>query len=153
MSAFGGNSGRGLGNAKCPLLCRVSDAGDDRRSHVHVGRRPKAAKERTRGRRRRSLELIGCKGHELVSCAAVGAIVLVPEGDAVLRGERKDGTKLKPPMALQRYATMTDDDLNDLIAYLRTATMPAAILARGPSRVPNAAAQTRNSLWWPVRPG
>ena len=29
-------------------------------------------------------ELIGCKGHELVSCAAVGAIVLVPEGDAVL---------------------------------------------------------------------
>ena len=25
-------------------------AGDDRRSHVHVGRRPKAAKERTRGR-------------------------------------------------------------------------------------------------------
>ncbi len=98
-------------------------------------------------------ELIGCKGHELVSCAAVGAIVLVPEGDAVLRGERKDGTKLKPPMALQRYATMTDDDLNDLIAYLRTATMPAAILARGPSRVPNAAAQTRNSLWWPVRPG
>src|SRR6266478_3906574 len=30
------------------LLCRVSDAGDDRRSHVHGGRRPKAAKERTR---------------------------------------------------------------------------------------------------------
>ncbi len=29
-------------------------------------------------------ELIGCKGHELVSCAAAGAIVLVPEGDAVL---------------------------------------------------------------------
>ena len=75
-------------------------------------------------------ELIGCKGHELVSCAAVGAIVLVPEGDAVLRGERKDGTKLKPPMALQRYATMTDDDLNDLIAYLRTATTPRSMATR-----------------------
>ena len=39
---------------------------------------------------------------------------------AITRGERKDGTKLKPPMAFQLYATMTDDDLNDLIAYLRT---------------------------------
>src|SRR6266567_8096519 len=35
----------------CPrCLCRVSDAGHERRSHVHLGRRPKAAKERTRGR-------------------------------------------------------------------------------------------------------
>src|SRR6266568_2370695 len=33
-----------------PELCRVSDAGHERRSHVHLGRRPKAAKERTRGR-------------------------------------------------------------------------------------------------------
>jgi hypothetical protein len=32
-----------------PLLRRVSDAGHDRRSQVHGGRRPKAAKERTRG--------------------------------------------------------------------------------------------------------
>jgi mono/diheme cytochrome c family protein len=39
---------------------------------------------------------------------------------AITRGERKDGTKLKPPMAFQLYATMTDHDLNDLIAYLRT---------------------------------
>jgi len=39
---------------------------------------------------------------------------------AITRGERKDGTKLKPPMAYQLYATMTDGDLNDLIAYLRT---------------------------------
>ena len=29
-------------------MCRVSHAGDDRRSHVLVGRRPKAAEERTR---------------------------------------------------------------------------------------------------------
>jgi hypothetical protein len=35
---------------RCRLLRRVSDAGHDRRSHVHGGRRPKAAKERTRGR-------------------------------------------------------------------------------------------------------
>jgi hypothetical protein len=39
---------------------------------------------------------------------------------AVTRGERKDGTKLKPPMGYPLYATMTDSDLNDLIAYLRT---------------------------------
>ena len=31
-------------------MCRVSDAGHDRRSQVHGGRRPEAAKERTRGR-------------------------------------------------------------------------------------------------------
>src|SRR6266581_9637562 len=36
--------------ASCRLLRRVSDAGHERRSHVHLGRRPKAAKERTRGR-------------------------------------------------------------------------------------------------------
>jgi hypothetical protein len=39
---------------------------------------------------------------------------------AITRGERKDGTKLKPPMGFALYATMTDGDLNDLIAYLRT---------------------------------
>src|SRR6266481_1641429 len=33
-----------------PLLCRVSDAGHEGWSHVHSDRRPKAAKERTRGR-------------------------------------------------------------------------------------------------------
>jgi hypothetical protein len=39
---------------------------------------------------------------------------------AITRGERKDGTKLKPPMGYALYATMTEGDLNDLIAYLRT---------------------------------
>jgi mono/diheme cytochrome c family protein len=39
---------------------------------------------------------------------------------AITRGERKDGTKLKPPMGFPLYATMTDGNLNDLIAYLRT---------------------------------
>jgi len=33
-----------------PVMCRVSDAGPKGRSHVHSDRRPKAAKERTRGR-------------------------------------------------------------------------------------------------------
>ena len=42
------------------------------------------------------------------------------EAEIVTRGERKDGTKLKPPMGFALYATMTDGDLNDLIAYLRT---------------------------------
>jgi hypothetical protein len=32
------------------VVCRVSDAGHVWLSHAHVGRRPKAAKERTRGR-------------------------------------------------------------------------------------------------------
>jgi hypothetical protein len=32
-----------------PLMCRVPDAGHARRSRRHPGRRPEAAKERTRG--------------------------------------------------------------------------------------------------------
>ncbi len=39
---------------------------------------------------------------------------------AITEGVRKDGTKLKPPMGFALYATMTDGDLNDLVAYLRT---------------------------------
>ena len=39
---------------------------------------------------------------------------------AITHGERKDGTKLKPPMGFPLYATMTDGDLNDLVAYVRT---------------------------------
>jgi mono/diheme cytochrome c family protein len=39
---------------------------------------------------------------------------------AITQGERKDGSKLKPPMGFPLYATMTDGDLNDLVAYLRT---------------------------------
>jgi hypothetical protein len=36
-------------SAKCRLMCRVPDAGHARRSRGHPGRRPEAAKERTRG--------------------------------------------------------------------------------------------------------
>jgi mono/diheme cytochrome c family protein len=39
---------------------------------------------------------------------------------AITQGIRKDGSKLKPPMAFPLYARMTEGDLNDLIAYLRT---------------------------------
>jgi mono/diheme cytochrome c family protein len=39
---------------------------------------------------------------------------------AITHGERKDGTKLKPPMGFPLYATMTDGDLNDLVAYVRS---------------------------------
>src|SRR6266436_6388510 len=35
---------------ECRVVCRVSDAWPCRRSQVHGARRPKAAKERTRGR-------------------------------------------------------------------------------------------------------
>jgi len=39
---------------------------------------------------------------------------------AITQGVRKDGTKLNPPMAFSRYATMTDQDLSAIVAYLRT---------------------------------
>ena len=39
---------------------------------------------------------------------------------AITQGVRKDGTKLKPPMAFFLYAKMTDQDLSAIVAYLRT---------------------------------
>ena len=39
---------------------------------------------------------------------------------AITQGMRKDGTKLRPPMGFAWYATMTDADLNAIVAYLRT---------------------------------
>jgi mono/diheme cytochrome c family protein len=39
---------------------------------------------------------------------------------AITEGKRKDGSPLKPPMGYGYYAGMTDSDLNDVIAYLRT---------------------------------
>ena len=40
--------------------------------------------------------------------------------DAITKGVRPDGTRLKPPMGFGLYATMTDADLNAVVAYLRT---------------------------------
>jgi mono/diheme cytochrome c family protein len=39
---------------------------------------------------------------------------------AITQGVRKDGSPLKPPMGFPLYAKMTDADLNDVVAYLRT---------------------------------
>ena len=39
---------------------------------------------------------------------------------AITQGVRKDGTPLKPPMGYPLYARMSDADLNDVVAYLRT---------------------------------
>jgi mono/diheme cytochrome c family protein len=39
---------------------------------------------------------------------------------AITQGKHKDGTPLKPPMGYGYYAKMTDKDLNDIVAYLRT---------------------------------
>jgi mono/diheme cytochrome c family protein len=39
---------------------------------------------------------------------------------AITRGIRKDGSRLKGPMAFPLYATVKDSDLNAIIAYLRT---------------------------------
>jgi hypothetical protein len=39
---------------------------------------------------------------------------------AITQGIRKDGTPLKPPMAFGMYARMSEADLNDVVAYLRT---------------------------------
>jgi mono/diheme cytochrome c family protein len=39
---------------------------------------------------------------------------------AITQGVSRNGDKLKPPMGYAAYARMTDKDLSDLIAYLRT---------------------------------
>ena len=39
---------------------------------------------------------------------------------AITQGLHRDGTKLKPPMAFALYARMTEQDLNAIVAYLRT---------------------------------
>ena len=39
---------------------------------------------------------------------------------AITQGIRKDGTPLKPPMGYPLYAKMSDADLGDVVAYLRT---------------------------------
>ena len=39
---------------------------------------------------------------------------------AIAMGVEKDGKHLKPPMGYSYYAKMTDADLNDIVAYLRT---------------------------------
>jgi len=39
---------------------------------------------------------------------------------AITQGVARDGTKLRPPMGFQWYATMTDEDLSAIVAYLRT---------------------------------
>jgi mono/diheme cytochrome c family protein len=39
---------------------------------------------------------------------------------AITAGVSKDGSKLKPPMGYQYYETMTADDLDAVVAYLRT---------------------------------
>ena len=39
---------------------------------------------------------------------------------AITDGISKDGSKLKPPMGYQYYATLTPDDLDAVVAYLRT---------------------------------
>jgi mono/diheme cytochrome c family protein len=39
---------------------------------------------------------------------------------AITKGVRRDGSPLKPPMGFPYYAQMTEADLNDMIAYLRT---------------------------------
>jgi mono/diheme cytochrome c family protein len=39
---------------------------------------------------------------------------------AITKGVRKDGSKMRPPMGFDWYATMTDADLSAIVAYLRT---------------------------------
>ncbi len=39
---------------------------------------------------------------------------------AITTGVDKDGKHLKPPMGFGYYAHMTDGDIDDIIAYLRT---------------------------------
>jgi hypothetical protein len=39
---------------------------------------------------------------------------------AITTGVSRDGSKLKPPMAFHPYAKMTGDDVDAVVAYLRT---------------------------------
>ncbi len=39
---------------------------------------------------------------------------------AITQGVRPDGTKLRPPMAFGFYKNISDDDLNAIVAYLRS---------------------------------
>lgn len=39
---------------------------------------------------------------------------------AITKGIRRDGSRLKPPMGYPLYNTMTDSDLNAIVAYLRS---------------------------------
>jgi len=39
---------------------------------------------------------------------------------AITQGVRKDGSKMRPPMGFDWYATMTDADLSAIVAYLRS---------------------------------
>lgn len=39
---------------------------------------------------------------------------------AITQGTRRDGSRLKPPMGFDWYARMNEDDLNAVVAYLRT---------------------------------
>ena len=41
---------------------------------------------------------------------------------AITDGVRPDGTKLRPPMAFAYYKNISDDDLNAIVAYLRSLT-------------------------------
>ena len=52
--------------------------------------------------------------------AGLGAWSDVEIKAAITQGVHRDGTKLKPPMAFALYATMTDQDLSAIVAYLRT---------------------------------
>jgi mono/diheme cytochrome c family protein len=52
--------------------------------------------------------------------AGIGAWTDAEIKRAVTQGISRDGKKLKPPMAYHYYAGLTETDLNDIIAYLRT---------------------------------
>lgn len=52
--------------------------------------------------------------------AGIGAWSDAEVKAAIVKGVRKDGTKLKGPMAFDLYATMTAVDLDAVVAYMRT---------------------------------
>ena len=52
--------------------------------------------------------------------AGLGAWSDVEIERAITQGVRKDGTKLRPPMAFHSYSKMTEQDLSAVVAYLRT---------------------------------
>ncbi len=52
--------------------------------------------------------------------AGIGAWTDAEIKTAITQGKSRDGSPLKGPMGYQYYARMTGDDLDAVVAYLRT---------------------------------
>jgi hypothetical protein len=57
---------------------------------------------------------------EIVATRGIGAWTDDEIKRAIVQGISRDGSKLKPPMGYHYYSTVSTDDLDAIVAYLRT---------------------------------